>query len=75
LNILEGGFLADYLIRFAANLDPNGGDTDVEWPEFTTEAPVLLTLFDGGNVTLSNDTYRLEGMNAMIDAQFTHTIL
>jgi acetylcholinesterase len=76
LNILEGGWFADYLIRFAASLDPNGSDDVVEWPQFSTEKPILLTLLDGDtHIILSNDTYRMEGMNAMIDAQFTHTIL
>ena len=56
------GNLQDYLIRFAATLDPNG-DGAVEWPLYTNEAPSLLMLNDGDpavNVTM--DDFRVEAM-------------
>ncbi|KAH9915056.1 carotenoid ester lipase [Epithele typhae] len=61
-NIYGGGDMADYLIRFAATLDPNG-DGAPAWPRYTTENPALLTFRDRVpfvNVTM--DTYRIAGM-------------
>ncbi|KIY52398.1 alpha/beta-hydrolase [Fistulina hepatica ATCC 64428] len=51
--------LTDYLIRFAVNLDPNG-DTDIEWPQYTTSSPQMLMLQDDlfEPLTLTQDTYR-----------------
>ncbi|KZV69978.1 carotenoid ester lipase precursor [Peniophora sp. CONT] len=67
-DIYSPGDTTDALVNFAMNLDPNG-KTLVDWPEYTVEAPVLLTLSDG-NVTqaITNDTYRAEGMRALIEA-------
>jgi acetylcholinesterase len=53
-----GGELADYLIRFVANLDPNG-KTQIHWPQYTNKQPKLLTFLDGSTpVELSRDTFR-----------------
>ena len=54
--------MGDYLIRFAATLDPNG-DGAFHWPRYTKDSPKLLTFNDGPepfNITL--DTYRAPGM-------------
>ncbi|KAM5543204.1 hypothetical protein V8D89_003078 [Ganoderma adspersum] len=56
------GNLQDYLIRFAATLDPNG-DGAVEWPQYTNEAPNLLTLNSGDPaVNITKDDFRAEAM-------------
>ena len=61
-NIYGGGDLGDYLIRFAATLDPNGGDA-VHWPSYSTDAPKVLVLSDNvPKLSIILDTYRAEGM-------------
>ncbi|KAJ3998821.1 Alpha/Beta hydrolase protein [Lentinula boryana] len=58
LNVYGGGDMADYLIRFAATLDPNG-NTGIEWPQYTTSSPNMLQFNDGLiPLTLSLDNYR-----------------
>ena len=55
--------LGDYLIRFAATLDPNGNGA-VEWPQYSTAEPQLLW-FNGtteDSLSLEPDTYRMAGM-------------
>ncbi|VDB94161.1 unnamed protein product [Peniophora sp. CBMAI 1063] len=58
----------DALINFATNLDPNG-KTLINWPVYTPDFPALFT-FSNGSVTqsLTNDTFRVEGMQALIQA-------
>ncbi|KAI1788049.1 carotenoid ester lipase [Ganoderma leucocontextum] len=61
-DIYGGGPLQDYLIRFAATLDPNGQDA-ATWPRYTNDSPQLLTFNDVEptlNITL--DTFRAEQM-------------
>jgi acetylcholinesterase len=65
--------MTDYLVRFAANLDPNG-NTGIEWPRYDAEkAPVLMTFLDGPvPLELTNDTYREEAMNAVMALTLTN---
>ncbi|KAI0265652.1 Alpha/Beta hydrolase protein [Gloeopeniophorella convolvens] len=59
-NVYGPGDMTDYLIRFAANLDPNG-NTNIHWPQYTNESPQLLTFVDGDPAQIiSQDTYRAE---------------
>ncbi len=61
-DVFGGGPLGDYLIRFAATLDPNG-DVAFEWPRYSKAAPLLLTLNDQEPaLNLTADTYRAEQM-------------
>lgn len=55
--------MQDYLIRFAANLDPNG-NTGITWPKYTTAAPKLLTFTDSlfFPLQITQDTYRKEAI-------------
>ena len=54
--------MGDYLIRFAATLDPNG-DGAFPWPRYTTSEPKLLTFNDGPTpLNITMDTYRAPGM-------------
>ncbi|KZV76203.1 carotenoid ester lipase precursor [Peniophora sp. CONT] len=67
-NIYGPGDLTDALIYFATNLDPNG-PTLPNWPAYTAESPALFTLTDGNvTQTITNDTYRARGMQAIIAA-------
>lgn len=59
LFIYAGLDFADYLINFVNDLDPNG-PTVLNWPQYNTSNPQLLTLLDGSTpFVLSQDTYRL----------------
>ena len=55
--------MADFLINFVNNLDPNG-KTIISWPKYTTSSPKLLTLLDGVTPqTITNDDFRVDAMN------------
>ena len=55
--------MADYLINFINNLDPNGSGL-LSWPKYTTSSPKLLTFVDGLiPLEITEDTFRQEGMN------------
>ena len=57
-NVYGGGDMADYLIRFATTLDPNGHGA-FHWPQYTNENPQLLTFQDGSiPLKVGLDTYR-----------------
>ena len=72
--------MADYLIRFVSNLDPNapaGGDGGVEssWPEYTTASPNLLTFLDGLiPLEISQDTYRQAAMEGLTQITLANPI-
>ncbi|KAF9049529.1 carotenoid ester lipase precursor [Hymenopellis radicata] len=60
-----GGDLQDYIIRFVANLDPNG-DTGITWPKWTIESPQLLSFNDGPvPQSITDDTYRKEAIETL----------
>ncbi|ESK84787.1 carotenoid ester lipase precursor [Moniliophthora roreri MCA 2997] len=74
LNVYGGGELADYLIRFAATLDPNG-NTGINWPQYTKESPTLLQFQDGLiPLTLTQDTYRKEAMQALTEIMLVNPV-
>lgn len=57
--------MADYLINFVNNLDPNG-KTGISWPKYTTSSPKLLTFLDGLiPLSITNDDYRVEAMQLL----------
>ncbi|KAI0265657.1 carotenoid ester lipase precursor [Gloeopeniophorella convolvens] len=59
-NVYGPGDMTDYLIRFAATLNPNG-NTNINWPRYTTQSPQLLTFLDGPTPeVITQDTYRAE---------------
>ncbi|KAK0201512.1 carotenoid ester lipase precursor [Desarmillaria ectypa] len=65
LNVYFGGDMADYLIRFAATLNPSGS-TGIRWPQWTTNSPNLLTFNDGLlPLTITQDTFRGDAMNGL----------
>ncbi|KAF9046245.1 carotenoid ester lipase precursor [Panaeolus papilionaceus] len=64
LNVYGGGDMADYLIRFVVNLNPNGkGLFDFQWPRYTLSDKRLLTFKDGLiPLEITRDTYREAAM-------------
>ena len=68
------GDMADYLIRFAATLNPNG-DTGISWPKWTVDSRDML-LFEDGDVPLSitQDTYREEAIKAVVKVFLEHPV-
>ncbi|GLB38555.1 putative type-B carboxylesterase lipase family protein [Lyophyllum shimeji] len=74
LNVYGGGGMADYLIRFATNLDPND-NTGLQWPKYTVSNPKLLTFLDGLiPVTITDDTYRAEAMAYLTNVTLAHPL-
>ncbi|KAF8895233.1 carotenoid ester lipase precursor [Infundibulicybe gibba] len=74
LNVYGGGEMADYLIRFAATLNPNG-QTGINWPKYTTQSPQLLTFLDGlVPLTITQDTYRKDAMNFLTNVTLANPI-
>ena len=72
-NVYGPGDMTDYLVRFAANLDPNG-NTGIHWPKYDAEkAPSLLTFVDGPvPLETTSDTYRKEAMDAAMALSLTN---
>ncbi|KAK7437475.1 hypothetical protein VKT23_018546 [Stygiomarasmius scandens] len=74
LNVYGGGGMADYLIRFVANLDPNGS-TGISWPKYSQAAPTLLTFLDGLiPQALTQDTYRVDAMKTLTQVLLTNPV-
>ncbi|KAL0577126.1 hypothetical protein V5O48_004879 [Marasmius crinis-equi] len=75
LNVYGGGELADYLIRFATNLDPNGSGT-ASWPKYTKESPQLLTFVDNilAPTQITQDTYRQAAMQGVTEVTLAHPV-
>ncbi|ETW82195.1 Esterase/Lipase [Heterobasidion irregulare TC 32-1] len=66
LNVYTGGDMVDYLVRFAANLDPNGA-TGIGWPKYTNSSPQLMTFQDGAvPLAITQDTFRQQGIAYLI---------
>jgi len=71
---IGGGDMTDYLINFAANLDPNHSSL-FNWPQWTSGSPTLLTFLDGLiPLELGQDTYRQDAMNYMINLTLKYPI-
>ncbi|KAI0787378.1 carotenoid ester lipase precursor [Fomes fomentarius] len=65
LNVYSGSDMADYLINFVNNLDPNGR-TGISWPKYTTSSPKLLMFLDGLiPLRITNDDYRVDAMKLL----------
>lgn len=75
INALFGGELTDYLIHFTNHLNPNGPGLH-PWPQFDNVTRSLLTFWDGlVPVTVTNDTFRRDAMNVLIDLSLAHPFL
>ncbi|KAH7928750.1 alpha/beta-hydrolase [Leucogyrophana mollusca] len=74
LNVYGPGDMTDYLVRFVSNLEPNG-DTGISWPQYTTEAPNMLTFLDGLiPLEVGQDTYRAEAMAYITNVTLTYPV-
>ncbi|THV04430.1 alpha/beta-hydrolase [Dendrothele bispora CBS 962.96] len=74
LNIYGGGGMADYLIRFTTNLDPNG-NTGISWPQYSQASPTLLTFIDGLiPQILTQDNYRVDAMKTVTQVLLTNPV-
>ncbi|KAK7459575.1 hypothetical protein VKT23_009557 [Stygiomarasmius scandens] len=74
LNVYGGGGMADYLVRFAASLDPNGR-TGISWPKYTQASPTLLTFIDGLiPQVLTKDDYRVDAMKTVTQVLLTNPV-
>ena len=60
------GRLQDYLIRFAATLDPNSDGRVFKWPRYEDGTPRLLTLNDADpKLEVTMDDFREEAMDCL----------
>ena len=67
MNVYFEGDMADYLINFVNNLNPNG-KTGISWPQYSVASPKLLQLQDGLiPLTISNDYYRVAAMQKLTE--------
>lgn len=65
LNVYTGGDLAVYLINFVNKQNPNGNGL-LNWPNYSTSSPQLLTFLDGLiPLEITQDTFRVDGMNLL----------
>ncbi|KIY67662.1 alpha/beta-hydrolase [Cylindrobasidium torrendii FP15055 ss-10] len=66
LNSYGGGELADYLVHFMYDLNPNGGSNSTEWPKWTPRERSILSLEDGETpVVVGQDTFRSDAMQKL----------
>ncbi|KAG6865404.1 hypothetical protein C0991_002898 [Blastosporella zonata] len=69
------GGMADYLIRFATNLDPNAA-SGLQWPKYDTKTRKLLTFNDNllKRQTITVDDYRTAPMKFLTNVTLRHPI-
>ncbi|KAF8993495.1 carotenoid ester lipase precursor [Cyathus striatus] len=75
LNIFGGGELADYLIRFAAKLNPNPS-SGLQWPKYDLTNRKLMVFRDGLIIdqVIGDDTYRQEAMDYLTNITLQNPI-
>ncbi|KAI0642945.1 carotenoid ester lipase precursor [Trametes meyenii] len=74
LNVYAGGDMADYLINFVNNLDPNGKSL-LSWPKYSKASPKLLTFQDGLTpLAVTNDNFRVDAMNFITQLSLAHPL-
>jgi acetylcholinesterase len=53
--------MADFLVNFVNNLNPNGRGGHLDWPAYNKSSPNLMTFLDGPiPETITKDTFREE---------------
>ncbi|KAH9908241.1 carotenoid ester lipase precursor [Epithele typhae] len=75
-NIFGGGDLADFFVRFVNTLDPSG-DGALDWPVYTTAAPLVIALQEGAGVpplALVKDTFRREATAFVTQLGLAHPL-
>ena len=74
LNVYGDGEMTDYLVRFVANLNPNG-NTGINWPQYTPSSPNLLTFLDGPvPLEITQDTFRQEAIAYLTNVTLANPI-
>ena len=74
LNVYGDGEMTDYLVRFVANLDPNG-NTGINWPQYTPSSPNLLTFLDWPvPLAITQDTFRQEAIAYLTNVTLANPI-
>ena len=74
VNVYRDGEMTDYLVRFVANLDPNG-NTGINWPKYTPSSPNLLTFLDGPTpLGITRDTFRQEAIAYLTNVTLANPI-
>jgi len=69
-NVYADGDMTDYLIRFVANLDPNG-NTGISWPQY----PNMMTFLDGFiPQIITQDYYRYDPIAYMINLTLSYPL-
>lgn len=70
------GSLLDHLIRFAANLDPNGDPTGIFWPQYAVESKDMLMIgeWPWSPPTIVQDTYRKEPIEFLMNFSLAHPL-
>jgi carboxylesterase type B len=76
LNVYGGGEMEDYLIRFAATLNPNSQSLlSFQWPRYDLSSRQLLTFLDGLiPLEITADTYRQDAMNLLTNITLTNPV-
>lgn len=75
LDVFGDQELTTYLVQFANNLNPNGAAGLLQWPQYTTSSPQLLTLQDGlVPLTITQDTYRTEGFDYLTNLSLKYPL-
>ncbi|KAF8877142.1 carotenoid ester lipase precursor [Gymnopilus junonius] len=76
LNVYGGGEMEDYLIRFAATLNPNSQSLlSFQWPKYDLKNRQLLTFLDGLiPLIITTDTYRQEAMQFLTNVTLANPI-
>ncbi|KAI8975912.1 carotenoid ester lipase precursor [Trametes punicea] len=73
---LRGDDFADYVLRFTATLDPNGGlsNRTIRWPKYDSVARQILRLVDDGQqpLMIGTDTARLQPMATLTALTIAH---
>lgn len=68
------GDMADYLINFVNDLDPNGPGL-LTWPQYNTSLPQLLTFQDGPTPqAITEDSFRADGMDFLSQLTLVHPL-
>lgn len=66
--------MAEYLIHFVNDLDPNG-DSLLTWPKYSTSNPQLLTFLDGFiPLAITQDTFRQSGISFVTQLSLANPI-
>jgi acetylcholinesterase len=73
LDSFGGGKLADYVIYFTRNLDPNGDLEEISWPQYDLRDPKAL-IFQEFGLVVEDDNYRIDPLEFVANLSLLHPI-